>query len=292
MSSLREIKDHIASVKSTLKITSAMKLVSSSKLRKAQKAIESMRPYEETLSDIFASLQSPGDLNPAGGFQEDFPADSGKSRKATAVVAIASNSSLCGAFNANVTKKALEIANEYSSEGEVRMFGIGRRTADSLKKAGYPSEADYSSLVAHPSYDESSALSRDLCERFFGGKLSRVILVYNHFVSTSHQEVVCREFLPFHPIEGRGPGALPEDFIVEPSASEVVKTLLPQVLSLRFFAALLDSCAAEHAARTIAMQTASDNASELLEDMTLEYNKGRQQKITSEILDIVGGSIR
>ena len=351
MASLREIKDRIGSVKSTLKITSAMKLVASSKLRKAQKAIETLRPYESALCDILTSLagsdsasagSSPlapshfvgpspypgagmpvgddsrvgcgtaaetsvegsacggtvtarglvngrgpsaslGGMERSGSHAEAAPFDGGKA----AVVVLSSNSSLCGGFNGNVVKKALELVKECG--GDVDVFAVGRRGADALRKAGYPSD-DWSELVGRPSYKSSSRLAGILSDAFFDGKYSRVLLVYNHFVTTAHQEVVVEQYLPL--VSGSIAAAVAEDddyYIIEPGKEDVLEELVPKVLTLKFHAAVLDSAAAEHAARTVAMQTATDNAQELLDELTLEYNKGRQQKITSEILDLLGG---
>ena len=279
MASLREIKDRIGSVRSTLKITSAMKLVASAKLRKAQRAIESLRPYERTLAEILAAL-------PAGA-----PSTTPTHDAPTAVVAIASNSSLCGGFNANAARLALETIR--ACENGVEVYPLGRKMAEALKRAGYSSDQDYNDLVGHPSYEKSAALARSLAERFQQGEIGRVVLVYNRFRSASSQEPVAEEYLPFTaPVvqsESEGsPSA--EEYILEPDAEALVAQLLPQVMLLKFHAAILDSAAAEQAARTLAMQTASDNAEDLLGELTLEYNKGRQQKITAEILDLLGGA--
>ena len=297
MASLREIKDRIGSVRSTLKITSAMKLVASAKLRKAQRAIEGMRPYERTLAEILAAV---------GPHRSDVPAPSATGNPAaavttgpTAVVAIASNSSLCGAFNANVVRKALETIR--ACKGEVEVYPLGRKMAESLRRAGYTSAVDYNDWVGHPSYEKSASLARSLAERYRAGELSRVILVYNRFVSTSTQTPTVEQYLPFggipdqvgddSPRHSRLDRESPEnDYILEPDAQALIDQLLPQVMMLKFHAAILDSVAAEQAARTIAMQTASDNAEDLLGELTLEYNKGRQQKITAEILDLLGGA--
>lgn len=283
---MREIKDRIGSVKSTLKITSAMKLVASSKLRKAQRAIENLRPYEQELDSILAALKSGGAAAAQESSGDSVPVQS------TAVVLISSNSSLCGGFNANVIKKAAEVLK--NTEGPVKVFALGRKAADAMKKAGFAQEADYTDLIAHPSYEKASALAGGISKRYLDGEFSKVVLVYNHFASTSKQVPVAEVYLPFvsSPAGDGCPVRLEDasDFIVEPSAEEVVETLMPQVLMLKFYAAVLDSAAAEHAARTIAMQTATDNAEELLGDLTLEYNKGRQQKITAEILDLIGGT--
>lgn len=290
MSSLREIRNRIGSVRSTLKITSAMKLVASSKLRKAQRSIESLRPYEAALTDTLSSLLSGSSLLSEAKVTEKAVAFDIKAA-ATAVVVISSNSSLCGGFNANVIKKAIETLK--SIEGEKKVFAIGRKAADAMKREGYPSEADYSDIIGHPSFDKSTALSDELVRRFTSGEFSRVILVYNHFVSASTQKQVVEQYLPFVPsVMSDAEENVAEDNILEPSRDELLASLLPQVITLKFHAAVLDSSAAEHAARTVAMQTATDNANELLSDLTLEYNKGRQQKITSEILDLVGGSIQ
>ena len=331
MATLRETKDRIGSVRSTLKITSAMKLVASAKLRKAQKAIEGMRPYERTLAEILAAVRT-GESSPRADrnyFSDKFaekpisappsttPAHDSPVPGKTAIIAIASNSSLCGAFNANVVRKALETIR--ACEGEVEVIPVGRKMAEALRRAGYTNPADFNDIIGHPSYEKSAALARSLAERFQAGELSRVVLVYNRFISSARQEPAAEVYLPFGMAESSSradrnyfsdkfaekpisapPSTTPahasaeapvkEDYIIEPDAETLLATLLPQVMMLKFHAAVLDSAAAEHAARTVAMQTASDNAEELLGELTLEYNKGRQQKITAEILDLLGGA--
>lgn len=287
MASLRETKDRIGSVKSTLKITSAMKLVASSKLRRAQNAIESLRPYEESLQSILRETskfarkaEAPSDSAEVRSEEQEQP---GK----LAIVAVASNSSLCGAFNSNVIRKVLELT---SRTPDATVFCIGRKMADALKKAGFPSPGDYSGLVAKPSYGEAGQLAEALCDGYAEGRFSAVVLVYNHFVSASRQEVRVENYLPFDD-DDCNPEAdgNEEHYIFEPGADAIKSELLPKLIRLKLFAAVLDSAAAEHAARIVAMQTATDNARELLSDLTLEYNKGRQQKITAEILELVGG---
>ena len=320
MASLREIKDRIGSVRSTLKITSAMKLVASAKLRKAQRAIEALRPYERTLAEIYAAVGPvrPGVPDPrlpsslSAGAETGFggtnpaaaePSATGNTGAAvtgpTAVVAIASNSSLCGGFNANVIRKALEAIR--GCEGPVEVYPLGRKMAEALRRAGYTADQDYNDLVGHPSYEQSAALARRLAERYERGELARVVLVYTSFVSASRQEPVAETYLPFDGTNGVIPGltrnlqapsssSADEEYLLEPDAAALAAQLLPQVMLLKFHAAILDSAAAEQAARTLAMQTATDNAEDLLGELTLEYNKGRQQKITAEILDLLGGS--
>ena len=332
MASLREIKDHIASVRSTLKITSAMKLVASAKLRKAQQAAEGIRPYTAALSQMLsqvlaypsatgstAGLSDPQAGLPAPPLAGDGPpplhpwadrasgsdspaadaalngniakaAGSGEGRS-VAIVAVASNSSLCGAFNINVIHRAQELIAECRKVGaDVEVFSVGRKMAEAMRKAGYPSPGDYSDLVGHNSFEKSAAFAQTLIDGFNSGRYSRVLLVYNHFVSTSSQKVCVETYLPFAMSGGEELPTFGQEYILEPGREEILATLLPQVMRLRIHSMLLDSIAAEHAARTIAMQAASDNAEDLLGELTLEYNKGRQQKITAEILDLVGGA--
>ena len=283
MSSLREVKDRIASVRSTLKITSAMKLVASSKLRKAQRTIEALRPYERTLARILSSL--PGDLStPASPSLE-------MTEKVlpTVVLAFSSNTSMCGAFNANAARLALDTVSGIG--GPVEVWSFGRKMSDAFRKTGRPAARDYSDLVAHPSSETVADISRELRDMYERGEIGSVLLVYNHFVSTGRQVATKETFLPFDAGEytSESPYYAEDLYIFEPSAAELRQAMIPQVLDLKLYAALLDSAAAEHAARMVAMQAATDNAQDLLAQLTLEYNKGRQQKITSEILDLVSG---
>ena len=271
---LRETKERINSVKGTLKITTAMKFVASSKLHKAQNAIEAMIPYQQALSQVFQALG-----NGRYGLE-------GKQGGKVAIVAMASNTSLCGTFNATILKAALEQVEKYP---EADIYAIGRRMAEPLAKAGHPSVGDFTALMAKPDYVQASALADRLRSAFQDGAYSKVILVYNHFASFVSQQVKVESLLPFEvPVKEKD--HLEDEFIVEPGAEEIAARLLPEVLRLKIYTTLLDSSAAENAARTIAMQTASDNAQDLLNELTLEYNKARQQKITNEILDLIGGS--
>ena len=286
MASLKEIKGRIASVRSTLKITSAMKLVSSAKLRKAQQAISNMLPYESQLRRLLVNTLAFGTLDVS-------PKPGGK----VAILAFSSNSSLCGAFNSNVIKKTLSVIGEYRSAGvsdeDIIVYSIGRKMADAMRKAGFPSPKDFSSMSESPDYESAAALAQKLFSDFVSGRLSRVELVYNHYKSTASQPTFRETYLPMDSSRGTEVvSEYPEDIFIEPSPAELLEALLPKVLRLKIYAILLDSSAAENAARVVAMQTATDNGEELLESLTLEYNKGRQQKITSEILDIVGGSLR
>ena len=302
MPSLKEIKGRIASVKSTLKITSAMKLVASAKLRKAQQAIEGMRPYEWKLQEMLAHLTRQAGGSGVGisgiyariGSRSDAEesAASGPETLAeekVAIVAFASNSSLCGAFNANAVRLALETIQS-CGDAQVTVYSVGRKMADAMKKVGYPSPADYHDLADKPSYAEAAALAGQLMEDFREGRIDRVELVYNHFVSSGKQVPVRETFLPSTTVIPSEAKESETDYILEPSAKELLEELLPKSVKLKLYTALLDSNASEHAARTVAMQTATDNGEDLLQELTLQYNKSRQQKITSEILDLAGGS--
>ncbi len=293
MASLREVKDRIASVRSTLKITSAMKLVASSKLRRAQRTIEALRPYEQAMTEILSAVSGTAASATAAVPTENW-ADTGDYVPGPMVVlAISSNSSMCGAFNANVIRKTTEVLQ--GCEGPVEVWAFGRKIADAMRKISVPAARDYSHMVGHTSFDDVAAVAAELRGLLASGAISGAVLVYNHFVSTGRQEVVVESYLSaadsFRLAES-GASNDDEDFIMEPSGEELLEELMPQVMDLRLYAALLDSEASEHAARMIAMQTATDNAEELLGELTLEYNKGRQQKITSEILDLVSGEAR
>ena len=285
MATLKETKARIASVRSTLKITSAMKLVASAKLRKAQQAAENCAAYERELAAILEAISVSGGSLPQPVLTEDSP------KPRVAVVALSSNSSLCGGFNNNVIKKARSVVDEIGADGVV-LFAIGRKIADSFAKTGLKSVRDYTELSAHPSYSEAAALADELIDGYKSGRFSKVILVWNHLVSTASQKPLVETYLPFEvqsSEQSRSVNDLLADYLIEPGLRELYSELLPKTLRLRIYSLLLDSAAAEHAARTVAMQTATDNGNELLEELTLEYNKGRQAKITAEILDLAGG---
>ena len=298
MATLRETKERIASVRNTLKITSAMKLVASAKLRKAQRSIESLRPYQQALGEILSEWCSPavGAATPVDdGISAPVPEPAGtatalrpeaeaKPRGRVALVCISSNTSLCGAFNANVIRKTMAILNRLDTKPDI--YAFGRKVGDALRRAGYPIERDCSAMVQNCNYDRVEEFALHLLDLHRSGVLDKVYLIYTGFVSTSRQEIRVEQFLPY----GKEEVVESKLFIVEPSAESLVSELRPQVLALRLYAALLDSAAAEQAARTMAMQTASDNAENLLSELSLEYNKCRQQRITDEILDLAGGS--
>ena len=312
MSSLKEIKTRISSVKNTLKITSAMKMVASAKLHKAQTAIGNKLPYEQKLHHILAGLLEDDDLQKAmhenlgfgnpHGHSAVVLQDVGLDQIPTkdvypriAIVAFSSNSSLCGAFNANVIKKYDETIKILETQGytkdDIDIYVIGRKMAEAVRKSGYTILDDRSELAEKPSYDAAFELASDLVDSFTSGEVSQVVLVYSHFASPASQPVVRENYLPLPLRDYDGTDGEPVDYILEPDPLTLVKHLLPLVLLLKIYTVLLDANAAEHAARTLAMQIASDNAQDLISELTLAYNKGRQQEITAEILDLVGGSM-
>lgn len=293
MASLKEVKTRIASVNSTRKITSAMKMVASSKLHHAQLAIERMRPYERQLSHIMSTFvdSMEGEI--------DTPYAGEREVKRVAIVLYTSNSSLCGAFNANVIKAFNRKVEAYKKAGVeiVSVYPMGKKAYDAVSKAGFKPVGDYAPLLDHPSYEKASQVAAEIMNLYAGGEIDQADLIYHHFKSAGSQILTEETFLPIK-LESNNEAAATNlsttqlDFIVEPSKAEVVSQLVPKSLHLKLFTALLDSLASEHAARVMAMQVATDNADDLLRELTLTYNKTRQQAITSELLDIVGGSMQ
>ena len=310
MSSLKEIKSRISSVKNTLKITSAMKMVASAKLHKAQTAIAGKLPYEQKLHHILAGMLQDDDLqkalhdklgfgNPHGHspvvLQDialtELPSKDKVSR--VAVLVISSNSSMCGAFNMNIIKKfdqtIASLLDAGYSKADIDIYAVGRKIAEHVKRSGLEIFEDLSDISGKPDYESASLLAHTLVDSFAAGEVSQVMLIYSHFASTSSQPVIRENYLPLalHDYDYTDE---PVDYILEPDPIQLVKDLLPRVLGLKIYTVLLDAAASEHAARTVAMQIASDNAGDLIGELTLAYNKGRQQAITAEILDLAGGS--
>jgi len=311
MSSLKEIKTRINSVKSTLKITSAMKMVAAAKLHKAQNAIGNKLPYEQQLRRTLAGMLQDDDLQKALHDElglgnhgdnsllrlEDVPSDYLPLKAEAgriALVLFSSNSSLCGAFNANVIREfhhtLAALAEKGYASGDIDIYAVGRKIGEAAEKKGLTLTADLSEMADRPSYESASELASSLVDRYISGNISHVILIYSHFATASSQPVVRENYLPLA-LHDLDEGAEPVDYILEPDPLELARELLPMVLRLKLYTVLLDANAAEHAARTVAMQIASDNATDLLADLTLSYNKGRQQEITAEILDLVGGTM-
>ena len=294
MASLKEVKGRINSINGTLKITSAMKMVASSKLHKAQEAIENMLPYERRLHRMLTDLLG-------SGLRVDSPFSVKREVKKVALVVFASNSSLCGGFNMNVIRHLNEWVEKYTRQvgkENILIYPVGRKVADAVKKLGITPMGDYQHMSGKPNYREASELAAELMKHFVHGEIQQIDLLYNHFKSTSTQVLTQETFLPVDlGVGNRSDEGTEEltgelaDYILEPSVEGLLRQLLPKVLHLKLFTALLDSTASEHAARMMAMQVATDNANDLIQDLTLIYNKSRQQAITNELLDIIGGSL-
>lgn len=296
MASLKEVKNRISSVKSTRQITSAMKMVASAKLHKAQGRIENMLPYQRKLNEILTNF-----LSTDATFETPYSVERSVNRVAIAV--FSSNTSLCGAFNANVVKKLEEALGHYQhlEKGNVLIYPIGKKVEEAVIKMGYEVQGSYQTLADKPSYQEAYQLAEQLVMAFKRGEVDRVELIYHHFKSAGTQILTREVYLPLDlsQVQSEAEAGLENvqsvyynDYIVEPSVSELVASLIPKVLSQKIYTVVLDSNASEHAARMLAMQTATDNANELIQDLTKQYNKTRQQAITNELLDIIGGSMK
>lgn len=319
MPSLKEIKNRISSVNSTRKITSAMKMVASSKLHHAQVMIENMLPYESMLEHILKSFLA-SEIDATTEYSLKRPV------KSVALVVYSSNSSLCGGFNSNIIKMMQQVINEYSQSGieNIIIYPIGRKVAEKVAKLGLKCGGDFSQIADKPNINPCIKLAESLAEKFINGDVDRVEMIYHHFKSAGSQILTRKTFLPIDVqseldfdderdlysniatleaqeylrkngkktiTEKEEVTPLNDNFIVEPDMNTVLALLIPKLLHLMIYTALLDSNASEHAARMVAMQTATDNADELLRELNLQYNKSRQQAITNELLDIVGGSV-
>lgn len=289
MASLKEIKSRISSVKSTKKITSAMKMIASSKLHKAQAAISNFLPYQQKLDSILTHLL-------ASDTSYDSPFIQKRDTQRVAIVVFASNSSLAGAYNSNVIKEFNAVYYKKKSElgkENILIYPIGKKIFDAVKKQGLTPEGDYREMADKPAYQAVQDLAKILIKKFVDKEIDDVVLIYHHFISTGSQKLLTQDFLPFNLEHGKEEDTKNEvqpDYILEPSKEEILESLIPTVLYARLYAALLDANASEHAARTVAMQIASDNADELVQDLTVQYNKSRQQAVTNELLDIIGGA--
>ena len=291
MASLKEIKSRIHSVKSTQKITSAMKMVSSAKLQKAEKKIQQLHIYQEKIIDIQQAI--------FGEMEETLKSDLINERevKKVTILAFSSNSSLCGSFNSNIIKQLNSTIDKYKHLGKenITIIPIGKKVADATKKEGFTIEENLDALADAPNFTDVQRIANKLIQSFLKAEVDKVELIYHQFVSKGSQVLTNKTLLPLKI------GTTDEDlqtdnvsknnlYLFEPSLKELLQELLPKVIRVNLFTTLLDSSASEHAARTIAMQIATDNADDLLDDLKLQYNKSRQQAITNELLDIIGGS--
>ena len=281
MANLKEIRNRITSVSSTMQITSAMKMVSAAKLKKAQDAITAMRPYAEKLTELLQSLSATLDGEIGGNFTSQ------RDIKKVLIVAITSNRGLCGAFNSNVIKQVKVVADSYNGK-QVDVFAIGKKGGDVLRKTNIVL-GHHNAIFDNLTFENVSQIAEDLTEKFTSGEYDKIEIVYNQFKNAATQIVQTEQFLPLAPLKSDTPVST-GDYIFEPSKEEIVLTLIPKSLRTQLYKAIRDSFASEHGARMTAMHKATDNATELRDQLKLTYNKARQAAITNEILEIVGGA--
>ncbi|WP_425235204.1 ATP synthase F1 subunit gamma [Ulvibacterium sp.] len=281
MANLKEIRSRIATVSSTMQITSAMKMVSAAKLKKAQDAITQMRPYADKLTELLQSLSASLDADAGGKFSDN------REVQKILVVAITSNRGLCGAFNSNIIKQCVSLLHGMYEDKQVDFMAIGKKGNDILGKK-FNVIANHSEVYDTLTFDSVTLIAEELMEHFTSGSYDRVELVYNKFKNAATQIVMTEQFLPIVPAEEDETSVT--DYIFEPSKEEIVEELIPKSLKTQLYKAVRDSFASEHGARMTAMHKATDNATELRDQLKLTYNKARQAAITNEILEIVGGA--
>ena len=281
MANLKEIRNRISSIGSTMKITSAMKMVSAAKLKKAQDAIVQMRPYSNKLTELLQNLSATLDSDDGGQFTQQ------KEINKVLIIAITSNRGLCGGFNSSVIKEVARIAKEDYAGKDVSIFTIGKKGNDILSKDHniYKFESD---LYDDLTFENSAIFAEDLMEQFANGEFDHIEVVYNRFKNAATQILTQEQYLPIAAAEETDEASA--DYIFEPNKEEIVKGLIPKSLKMQLYKAIRDSYASEHGARMTAMHKATDNATELRDDLLLVYNKARQASITNEILEIVGGA--
>ncbi|HEY5688942.1 MAG TPA: ATP synthase F1 subunit gamma [Yeosuana sp.] len=281
MANLKEIRNRITSVSSTMQITSAMKMVSAAKLKKAQDAITAMRPYADKLTELLQGLSATLDVDSGSKFSKQ------REVKNVLIVPITSNRGLCGAFNSNIIKQTQElISNDYAGK-KVSIFAIGKKGNDAFAKKKIV-VSNESSVFDNLTFENVADIAQVLMHKFVSGEFDKIIIVYNKFKNAATQEVMTEQFLPIVPAEQVANANL--DYIFEPSKVEIVEQLIPKSLKTQLYKGIRDSFASEHGARMTAMHKATDNATELRDQLKLTYNKARQAAITNEILEIVGGA--
>ncbi len=281
MANLKEIRNRISSVSSTMQITSAMKMVSAAKLKKAQDAITAMRPYADKLTELLQSLSATLDADSGSKFSAQ------REVNKVLIVAITSNRGLAGAFNSNIIKEVNRLTSETYANQEVSYVAIGKKANDAFKKTSKVI-ANHSEVFDDLTFENVAAIAQDLMDRFVEGEFDKIEIVYNKFKNAATQIVMTEQFLPIVPVEGEA--NVTSDYIFEPGKVQIVEQLIPKSLKTQLFKGLRDSFASEHGARMTAMHKATDNATELRDQLKLTYNKARQAAITNEILEIVGGA--
>jgi F-type H+-transporting ATPase subunit gamma len=289
MANLKAIRIRITSVKSTRQITSAMKMVSAAKLRKAQDKIVRLRPYANKLYEILVGLsQSLSDSEVENAYGRISPPEK------VLIVVITSNRGLCGAFNANVIKEARRIVSERYSEqftkGNLKLLTIGKKGFDYFRRSSVKMLPEQNNLLNDLTFDNAAKIADQIMNSFTSGEFDRVEFIYNQFKNAAVQNLTNEVFLPVQTIPAGKEKITPVDYIYEPSQEEIVKELIPKSLRIQFYKAVLDSFVAEHGARMTSMHKATDNATGMIRDLTLQYNKARQAAITNQILEVVSGA--
>ena len=279
MANLKEIRTRISSVSSTMQITSAMKMVSAAKLRKAQERVVGFRPYAEKLQSVISDLSgSQTDENRYAKIREE---------NKILIVVVSSNKGLCGAFNSNVTKSALNLAEKYSDK-TVDFACIGKKAGELLSYKGANLIKQYNDIYDDLSFDNSTNISEELMNMFIKGEYDKIHVIYNSFKNAASQILKVEQYLPI--VTESNSNTQNRDYIYEPNKNAILENVIPISLKTQIYKAIIDSFASEHGARMTAMHKATDNANELVKDLTLTYNKARQAAITNEILEIVGGA--
>ena len=282
MANLKEIRSRITSVGSTMQITSAMKMVSAAKLKRAQDAVTQMRPYANKLTELLINLSSSLDSSEGGVYSQN------RQVKKILIVVITSNRGLCGGFNANIIKKAKSLMSENFKDIPTDLISIGKKSTEHFTKNNYNVISSHDDLYLDLNFNKTSEIAQSIMDAFTNEDYDKVILIYNQFKNAATQIVMNEQFLPVEsPKESEDSIG---DYIFEPNQQFIVESLIPKSLKTQLFKAILDSHASEHGARMTAMHKATDNAAELKKDLTLSYNKARQAAITGEILEIVGGA--
>jgi F-type H+-transporting ATPase subunit gamma len=281
MANLKDLRNRIKSVSSTMQITSAMKMVSASKLSKAQDAITSMRPYSEKLTELLKSLSATLDGDSESKYSEQ------REVKNVLIVAISSNRGLAGAFNTNIVKGVRQLVTSIDSKKNVEVLTLGKKANDVLRK-NLTIKENNNHIYDQLDYANVAEIAENLMQGFLDGKHDEIIIMYNQFINAATQVVITEQFLPIKQFETEANSNL--NYIFEPNKEEIVKELIPKSLKMQLFKAMSDSLASEHGARMTAMHKATDNATELRDALKLSYNKARQAAITNEILEIVGGA--
>ena len=289
MANLKEIRNRISSTTSTQQITKAMKLVSATKLKRAQDAITRMRPYSEKLQGILANLSDSVDDDKLGKYFADTEANN------VLLVVVSSDRGLCGGFNANVVKKVKSLATgkyaDQAKSGNLNMLVLGKKSMDYLKTTDYKVDQKHISIFQDLNSENAFSIAQQIVDSYIDGTYDKIEIVYNQFVNAATQNLVNENFLPIKMARMEAKADANNDYLFEPNKVDILEELIPRSLKTQLYKAMLDSFASEHGARMVAMDGATENAGELIKDLKVKYNKARQAAITNEISEIVGGAM-